>query len=92
MFLETAYDVIIVRWVKPLADVSPQTGVYYMIIRILHKCGVLIEKSVPRVTVWHHEAPPTDDAKIRPEGQICRSVPHTHDRFFFLHTYGCYLN
>ena len=30
------------------------------IIRILHECEVLIEKSVPRVTVWHHEALPSD--------------------------------
>ena len=30
------------------------------IIRILHECEVLIEKSVPRVTVWHREAPPSD--------------------------------
>ena len=29
-------------------------------IRILHECEVLIEKSVPRVTVWHHEALPSD--------------------------------
>ena len=26
--------------------------------------------------------------KLWPEGQILRSIPHTHDRFFFLHTYG----
>ena len=26
-------------------------------IRILHECQVLIEKSVPRVTVRHHQAP-----------------------------------
>ena len=58
-------------------------------IRILHECEVLIEKSVPRVTVWHHEALP-GDAKLWPEGQICLSVPHTHDSFFFLHTYGCW--
>ena len=31
-----------------------------LIIRILHECEELIEKSVPRVTVWHHEAPPRD--------------------------------
>ena len=37
---------------------------------------------------WHHEALPTD-AKQWPEGQICRSVPHTNDRFFFLHTFLC---
>ena len=30
------------------------------IIRILHKCEVLLFKSVPRVTVWHHVAPPSD--------------------------------
>ena len=29
-------------------------------IRIFHEFEVLIEKSVPRVTVWHHEAPPSD--------------------------------
>ena len=27
-------------------------------IRILHECEVLVEKYVPRITVWHHEAPP----------------------------------
>ena len=32
-------------------------------IRILHECEVLIENSVIRVTVWHHEAPP-NDAKL----------------------------
>ena len=26
------------------------------IIRILHECQVWIDKSVPRVTFWHHEA------------------------------------
>ena len=30
------------------------------IIRILHYCLVRIEKSAPRVTVWHHEALPSD--------------------------------
>ena len=30
------------------------------IIRILHECEVLIEKSVPRVTVWHYSAEPRD--------------------------------
>ena len=52
------------------------------------KCEVLIEKYVPRVTGCHHEAPQSD-AKLLPKGQIFRSVPCTHDRFFFLHTYGC---
>ena len=30
------------------------------IIRIFHECEALIEKSVSGVTVWHHEAPPSD--------------------------------
>ena len=30
------------------------------VIRILHECEVLIEKSVPKVTVWHHSAEPRD--------------------------------
>ena len=45
-----------------------------------------MDKSVPRVTVWHHEALPSD-AKQLPEGQICPSVPKTNDRFFFLHIF-----
>ena len=36
-------------------------------IRILHECEVLVEKSVPRVTVWHHSAEPRD-AKIVTRG------------------------
>ena len=35
----------------------------YQNIKILHECEVLIEKSVPRVTVWHHEAL-LSDAKL----------------------------
>ena len=57
------------------------------IIIIFHECEVLFEKSVPRVTVWHHKALPSD-AKLYPRGKFFRSVPHTHDRFFFLHAYG----
>ena len=31
---------------------------YYM--NLIHWCEVPVEKSVPRVTVWHHEALPSD--------------------------------
>ena len=41
----------------------------------------------PRVTVWHHEALPSD-AKQDPEEQIFLSVANNHDRFFFLHTFS----
>ena len=55
------------------------------IIRIYHKCGDRIEKSVPRVVVWHHEA-----CRVMtngdPEGQIFLSYPHTNNGFFFLLT------
>ena len=33
------------------------------IIRIFHEYEILIEKSVPRVTVWHHKAT-SSDAKL----------------------------
>ena len=51
-----------------------------------------MDKSVPRVTVWHHEALPSrealpSDAKKLPEEQICPSVLNTNDRFFFLHSF-----
>ena len=45
-----------------------------------------MDKSVPRVTVWHHETLPSD-VKQLPEGQICPSVPNTNDRFIFLHIF-----
>ena len=54
-------------------------------IRIYHECEGRIEKSVPRITPWHHEA-------IRlmtngdPEGQIFQSYPHTNGFFFLLTT------
>ena len=42
------------------SDKGLQTGIRVLyfddIIRILHECQVWIDKSVPRVTVWHHEA------------------------------------
>ena len=43
----------------------------------------------PWVTVLHHEALPSE-GKLWPEWQMYRSVPHTHDRFFFLHANGCW--
>ena len=46
----------------------------------IHECEIPIDKSVPQVIVFasHGEHP---DAKQGLEGQICLSVPHTHDRF-----------
>ena len=54
-------------------------------IRIHHECEGRIEKSVPRIAVWHHEAcrvMPNGD----PEGRIFLSYPHTNNGLFFLLT------
>ena len=55
------------------------------IIRIYHECEGRIEKSVPRITVWHHEA-----CRVMtngdPEGWIFLSYRHTNNVFFFLLT------
>ena len=48
------------------------------LLRIYHEFKGRIDKSVPRVTVWHHEAAPSG---AKPEGQIYLSFPQTHDGF-----------
>ena len=54
-------------------------------IRIYHEFEGEIEKSVPRITVWHHEA-----CRVMtngdPEGWIFLSYPHTKNGFVFLLT------
>ena len=53
--------------------------------RIYHECEGRIEKSIPRIAVWHQEAcwvMTNGD----PEGQIFLSYPHTNNWFFFLLT------
>ena len=55
------------------------------IIKIHHECEGGIEKSVPRITVWHHEA-----CRVMTngdhEGRIFLSHPHTNNGFVFLLT------
>ena len=54
-------------------------------IRIYHECEDGIEKFIPRITDWHHEA-----CRVMtngdPEGWIFLSFPHTNNGFFFLLT------
>ena len=54
-------------------------------IRIYHECEGRIEKSAPRIAVWHHET-----CRVMtngdPEGGIFLSYPHTNNGFFFLLT------
>ena len=53
------------------------------IVRIYHECEVGREKSVLRITVWHHEV-----CRVMinnaPEGQIFVSHEHTNSGLFFL--------
>ena len=55
------------------------------IITIYHECENGIEKSVPRITVWHHEA-----CRVMTNGdhagQIFLSHPYINNRNFFLLT------
>ena len=52
-----------------LAGIKVGISQVIMIIRIFHECEVLIDKSVLRVTVWHHEALPSD-AKLYPRDRF----------------------
>ena len=54
-------------------------------INIYHECEGRIEKSVPRITFWHHEACRVMTNGV-PEGWIFLSHPHTNNGFFFLLT------
>ena len=55
------------------------------ILRFYHECEGRIEKSLPRIAVWHHEAcwvMTNGD----PAGWIFLSYPHMNNLFFFLLT------
>ena len=51
-------------------------------IRIYDECEGKIEKSVLRITVWHHEACRVM-TNSDPEGQIFLTYPYTNYRFVF---------
>ena len=54
-------------------------------IRIHHECEDEMEKSVPKIAVWHHKACgeiTNEDHK----GQMFLFRPHTNNRIFFLLT------
>ena len=52
---------------------------YYKNIRIDHECEGWIEKSVPRITVWHHEA-----CRVMTNGDPEGRIPYLNNGFFFL--------
>ena len=53
--------------------------------RVYHECEERIEKSVPRITDWHHEACRVM-ANVDCERQIFLSHPFTNNGLFFLLT------
>ena len=55
------------------------------ILRIYHECEGAIEKSVPRITVWHHQACRVM-TNCDPEGRIFLCHPHMNNGFVFLLT------
>ena len=61
-------------------------SLFYMIIEIHHECKEGIEKSVPRITDWHHEA-----CRVMTngdhEGRIFLSHPPLNDEYFFSFLY-----
>ena len=54
-------------------------------LRVYHECEGRIENSVPRITVWHHQACRVM-TKGDIEGWIFLSYPHRNNGFFFLLT------
>ena len=56
-----------------------------LLVRNYNECEGRIEKSVPRIAVWHHEACRAM-TNGDPEGRIFLSYPHTNNEFFFLLT------
>ena len=54
-------------------------------IRIYHECEGRIEKSVPKIAVWHHVAYRVM-TNGDPEGRIFLFYPHTNNGCFFLLT------
>ena len=64
----------------------PHTSIIkFMSISIHHECEGGIEKSVPRITDWLHEACRVMTISDH-EGWIFLSYSHTHDGYFFLLT------
>ena len=76
--------------ILPLATVEGHSRVSerweYRHISIFHRCEVRMEMSISRVTLWHHEASPSD-AKPWPEKQKFLSIPDNYGGYFFMHLF-----
>ena len=71
------------RWRSEISPSYRSCEHYSYTIRIHNECEGGIEKSVSRITDWHHEA--CEAMTIGDcEGQIFLSHPHKNNVFFFL--------
>ena len=77
------YHIRVKKWIdhSPCKPLKMRHIIRVEIIKIHHKCEGRIEKSVPRITDWHHEA-----CRVDCEGHIFLSHPHRNNGFFFLLT------
>ena len=85
MFLKICKPLVGYRFYCMALFDSETHATSYDNIRIYHECEGRIEKSVPRITIWHHEAcrvMKNDD----PYWRIFLSYPNTINGFFFLLT------
>ena len=73
------------NWASPCDHLRICHGCEGWIIRVYYEWEGRIEKSVPRIAIWHHKACQvmTNDDR---EGHIFLSYPHTNNGFFFLLT------
>ena len=80
-------DIWVFKQVQKFFSCIPDTDIWNFtwceIIRIYHECEAGIEKSVQRITIWHHEASRVMKNGDR-EGWIYLSHAHTTNGFFFL--------
>ena len=65
------------------SSVSYSCCMMYEFNRIYHECKDGIEKSIPRITNWHHKACHVMITSDR-QGRLFLSHPHTNNVLFFL--------
>ena len=76
--LEVSLSIFLARCARKICARPVNTGITRLTevcknIRVLHECQVWIDKSVPRVTFWHHKA--------------CRVMPNCDPRDRFVYPY-----
>ena len=81
--MSTLKQMVLIMAITTLINISLMS--LMSTIRIYHEREGGIEKSIPRITVWHHE-PCRVMTKGDPKGRIILSHPHMNDGYSFLLT------